>query len=83
MILPATFNFGVMVGPLFGGWLQSPVELYPSVFGPGSRLGGANGVQWMTDYPYALPNLVNAFFFLFSIVLVVLGLQEVHCTLLF
>lgn len=32
----------------------------------------------MIDYPYALPNLVNAAFFVFSLALVFLGLQEVY-----
>lgn len=78
LILPGTFNFGVLVGPLLGGWLQDPVNTYPRVFGPGSKLGGDDGVAWMIKYPYALANLVNAAVFLCSIILVLLGLQEVN-----
>lgn len=96
MILPMTFNIGVIIGPILGrfsrlsdrllaransgatgGLLADPVGSYPSVFGPGSALGGKDGVHWMTKWPYALPNLVSAFFLLNSALALSLGLEEV------
>lgn len=76
--MPFTFNVGILVGPLMGGWLQNPVQLYPKVFGPGSRLGGKDGVAWMLTYPYALPNLVTASILALATLLCVLGLEEVR-----
>lgn len=77
LIMPVTFNVGVLVGPLLGGWLQDPLHTFPKTFGPGSPLGGKHGVTWMATFPYALPNLVSASFLLSSIILVILGLEEV------
>lgn len=78
LIMPVTFNVGILVGPLLGGWLQDPAHSYPGVFGPGSWLGGKNGVGWMARFPYALPNLLSAVFLLLSAALVLLGLEETH-----
>ena len=80
VILPVTFNFGVLVGPVLGGYLQNPVETYPNTFGPGSKLGGENGVQWMIDYPYAFPNIIISSLFIFSAILIIFGLEEVRAT---
>ena len=79
LVMPVTFNVGVLIGPLLGGWLQDPVHTFPAAFGSGSALGGKTGVRWMTKFPYALPNLVSAMFLLGSVALVFLGLEEV-CT---
>lgn len=78
LVMPVTFNVGVLIGPLLGGWLQDPVHTYPGVFGPGSRLGGEHGVAWMSRFPYALPNLLSAVFLVLSAALVLLGLEETH-----
>jgi len=78
LVLPVTFNLGVLLGPVLGGWLQSPVPTFPGLFGENSVFGGANGVQWMLKYPYALPNLVFFNVFVFSICLVKFGLEETH-----
>jgi len=59
-----------------GGFLAEPVTSWPGVFGPGSLLGGTTGVQWMINYPYALPNLISACFLITSGIIVVLGLEE-------
>lgn len=59
-----------------GGLLADPVGSYPFLFGPGSILGGKNGVGWMTKWPYALPNLMSAVFLLFSALAVILFLEE-------
>jgi hypothetical protein len=59
-----------------GGLLADPVGSYPSIFGPGSPLGGKDGVHWMTKYPYALPNLISAIFLLSSCLAVLFFLEE-------
>ncbi|ORX99628.1 major facilitator superfamily domain-containing protein [Clohesyomyces aquaticus] len=76
IILPMTFNIGVIIGPILGGILADPVGSYPSVFGQGSLIGGKNGVQWMRKWPYALPNLMSAVFLLSAVCGVVLFLEE-------
>ncbi|KAF7957503.1 hypothetical protein EAE96_003080 [Botrytis aclada] len=78
LLMPIMFNVGILFGPLIGGWLQDPVHTFPGAFGPGSKLGGMDGVGWMMKYPYALPNLFNAFLLLLSLFLVILGLEETH-----
>ncbi|KAI7551014.1 hypothetical protein KC331_g2822 [Hortaea werneckii] len=59
LLLPMTFNIGVIIGPLLGGLLADLVGSYPDIFGPGGSLGGKNGVGWLTKWPYALPNVVG------------------------
>ncbi|CAK3893326.1 membrane [Lecanosticta acicola] len=76
LLLPMTFNIGVIVGPLLGGLLADPAGVYPGTFGPGGTLGGKDGVWLFVRWPYALPNLVNATFLLASAVGVVLALEE-------
>ncbi|KAH7074217.1 major facilitator superfamily domain-containing protein, partial [Paraphoma chrysanthemicola] len=76
LILPMTFNVGVIIGPILGGLLADPVASYPSIFGPGSVIGGKDGVKWMKHWPYALPNLTSAIFLLFSALAVIFLLEE-------
>ncbi|KAI7559411.1 MFS transporter [Hortaea werneckii] len=76
LLLPMTFNIGVIIGPLLGGLLADPVGSYPEIFGPGGSLGGKNGVGWLTKWPYALPNVVSAGFLFCSAIGVVFGLEE-------
>lgn len=92
LILPMTFNIGVILGPILGihiplyhtiflltaagGLLADPVGSYPSLFGPGSLLGGKTGVQWMAKWPYALPNLMSAIFLFISACAVIFFLEE-------
>jgi hypothetical protein len=78
LLMPMTFNIGVIIGPILGGILADPVGSYPSVFGPNSVLGGKDGVYWMKKWPYALPNLVSAIFLVCSVLAVFLGLKETH-----
>lgn len=78
MILPMTFNIGVIIGPTLGGLLADPVQSFPGLFGPNSTLGGKDGVWWMRHWPYALPNLVSACFLLSATLLLLLGLDETH-----
>lgn len=80
LILPMCFNVGVIIGPIFGGILADPVKSYPNLLGPGSLLGGKDGVWWMQHWPYALPNVLSAIFIFASAVAVFLGLDEV-CSL--
>ncbi|KAJ5063618.1 major facilitator superfamily domain-containing protein [Bipolaris maydis] len=76
LLMPMTFNVGVLIGPVLGGILADPVANYPSLFGPESTFGGKHGVQWMMRYPYALPNLVSAMFLFFSSLAVLFFLEE-------
>ncbi|PVI02812.1 MFS general substrate transporter [Periconia macrospinosa] len=76
LILPMTFNVGVIIGPVLGGILADPVGSYPSIFGPGSLLGGKDGVKWMMKWPYALPNLLSAVFLFVATLTIVLFLEE-------
>lgn len=70
-----------MIGPVLGGFLADPVASFPGVFGPGSLLGGKDGVGWMTAFPYALPSVVNAVFIFISALFVIFGLDETHMAL--
>ena len=76
LLMPMTFNIGVIVGPLLGGWLADPVSSYPGVFGPGGSVGGEKGVGWLMRFPYALPNVINACFLLGSALGILFGLEE-------
>ncbi|KAL4970572.1 ASST-domain-containing protein [Aspergillus stella-maris] len=76
LILPIGFNIASLFGPVMGGMLSDPVRAYPTLFGPNSSFGGANGVQWLMHYPYALPMLANCFFLTFCACCVAIGLEE-------
>lgn len=78
LLLPMCFNVGVIIGPLIGGFLADPITSLPELFGPGTVLGGRDGVAWMRAYPYALPNIVCAFLLTFAAIGVILGLDETH-----
>lgn len=72
------FNVGVIIGPLLTGFLADPVNSLPGLFGPGSVFGGANGVQWLKDYPFALPNLFCFSVLSMATLLIIMGLDETH-----
>ncbi|KAF2837542.1 MFS general substrate transporter, partial [Patellaria atrata CBS 101060] len=76
LLLPMTFNIGVIIGPVLGGLLADPVGSYPSIFGPNTFFGGKDGVAWMMKWPYALPNLLNACFLSLASLSVLLFLEE-------
>ena len=78
LLMPVTFNIGVIIGPLLGGLLQNPLARYPSIFGPGSPFGGKDGVSYLREYPYALPNVIMAGFTLLTALLAFFGLEETH-----
>ena len=72
------FNVGVIIGPLLSSFLADPVHSLPGLFGRGSLIGGADGVQWMRYFPYALPNLFFATLLGTAALGVILGLDETH-----
>jgi MFS family permease len=69
LLLPMTFNVGVIIGPILGGLLADPAGNYPASFG---------SIAWLKQWPYALPNLVSSVFLFLSAMVVLLGLEESH-----
>lgn len=76
LLLPAAFNVANVAGPMLSGVLSEPVKNLPHLFGENSTFGGAEGVQWMSKYPYALPNLLCTVLLLAEAVVVHFGLDE-------
>lgn len=72
------FNVGVIIGPLLSGFLADPIHSLPSIFGPGSLIGGTDGVQWMIKFPYLLPNLICSMILGTAAFGIILGLDETH-----
>lgn len=60
--------------PVMGGLLADAAKELPALFGE----GGIFAFQWVQDYPYALPSLLNAFFLAVVTALVFLFLEEVR-----
>ncbi|KAJ0158936.1 putative membrane protein [Colletotrichum tanaceti] len=69
ILLPMTFNIGVIVGPILGGILSDPAGSYPALFGD---------VAFLKKYPYAAPNLLSAVFLACAALSVWLCLDETH-----
>lgn len=67
VLLPMTFNIGIIIGPILGGLLADPANSYPDVLGK---------VDFFRQFPYALPNLVSALFLFFAVVSAWLCLEE-------
>ncbi|KAH7395564.1 major facilitator superfamily domain-containing protein [Cadophora sp. MPI-SDFR-AT-0126] len=67
LLFPMTFNIGVIIGPILGGLLANPAGTYPEAFGH---------INFFIHYPYALPNIVSAFFLICSTLGVFFGLAE-------
>lgn len=65
--MPLVFSIGSIIGPIIGGTMANPMNKPAGDRSEGSLL-------W--KYPYALPNLVAAGFFLLSIAIGFLFLQE-------
>ncbi|KAH8712205.1 major facilitator superfamily domain-containing protein [Phaeosphaeriaceae sp. PMI808] len=60
-------NLGLLLGPVIGGGLESPATKYPGIFG---------SIQFLRDFPYALPCLVTALIFLFTALTTLLFVKE-------
>lgn len=58
---------------VLGGLLADPVNVFPRIFGQ----AGIFESQWLYQYPYALPNLINAVLLTISTVIIYLFLEEV------
>ncbi|KAK3349465.1 major facilitator superfamily domain-containing protein [Lasiosphaeria hispida] len=67
LLLPMTFNIGVIIGPILGGLLSDPAGSYPNLFG---------NVEFFRRFPYAAPNIISALFLFSAIVGVWLCLEE-------
>ncbi|CAK7200850.1 hypothetical protein SEUCBS139899_003549 [Sporothrix eucalyptigena] len=67
LILPMTFNIGVIIGPILGGVLSDPAHSYPKLFGDN---------QFFLRFPYATPNLLSTFILFSALLSVWLGLEE-------
>lgn len=55
-----------------GGLLADPAVNLPGIFGDGAIFG----YQWIKDYPYCLPSLMNCFFLSFATLVTFLFLEE-------
>lgn len=65
-IMPMVWTIGSIFGPAFGGALARPAEKHPNLFG---------GSEFLKRYPFALPNLVSACFFIVGITTGILFLK--------
>lgn len=65
-IMPLVWTIGSIFGPSFGGALARPVEKYPKLFGKS---------VFLRMYPFALPNIIAAGFFVVGIAVAVLFLK--------
>ena len=79
LLMPLIFKPGMVITLALSGYLAEPVVNMPWLFGSEgifNTTGDPNGVQWATQYPYALPALVTATVLGCSLFLAVLGLEE-------
>ncbi|KAK7402992.1 hypothetical protein QQX98_011232 [Neonectria punicea] len=72
LLLPLSFNAASMLGPIMGGILADPTTTLPDWFSEGAIFG----FQWIRDYPFALPSILNALFLGFSTLITFLFLEE-------
>ncbi|KAJ9144615.1 MFS general substrate transporter [Pleurostoma richardsiae] len=72
LILPMSFNVAGIVGPILGGFLADPATSLPDLFGEDGMLA----FQWIRDYPYALPSIINALFLTAATSVVFFFLEE-------
>ncbi|KAH6687873.1 major facilitator superfamily domain-containing protein [Plectosphaerella plurivora] len=66
-IMPLVWSIGSIFGPAFGGIFVKPAERFPSLFG---------NSEFFKAYPFALPNIILAVFFLMSMTTGILFLKE-------
>ncbi|GAB1316215.1 hypothetical protein MFIFM68171_06425 [Madurella fahalii] len=67
LLLPITFNIGVIIGPILGGVLSDPAGSYPYLFGD---------VEFFRRFPYATPNLLSTFLLFCAVLSVWLFVEE-------
>ncbi|KAI1358686.1 major facilitator superfamily domain-containing protein [Xylaria arbuscula] len=72
LILPISFSVAATLGPLMGGLLADPALTLPGLFGEGAIWG----FDWVFQYPYALPALINTVTLTITGLIVFLGLEE-------
>ena len=65
-IMPLVWTIGSIFGPAFGGALARPAEKHPDLFGDS---------VFLRRYPFALPNIASACFFVVGITTGFLFLQ--------
>lgn len=75
LLLPMAGNVGIIIGPLLGSLLATPVD--ESSEDLKSAINHRSRHQWMRDYPYALPNVINAVFLSCAAAFLFFGLNEV------
>ena len=66
-VMPLVWGVGSIAGPILGGLLARPAQLYPSVFDQTHLFG---------TFPYLLPNVVASIFFIIGLVTGFLFLEE-------
>ncbi|KAJ5818452.1 MFS transporter [Penicillium riverlandense] len=66
-IMPLVWTIGSIFGPAFGGALAKPAEKNPRLFG---------NIEFLRKYPFALPNLASACFFIVGITTGFLFMKE-------
>lgn len=66
-IMPLVWTIGSIFGPAFGGALARPAEKHPGLFGDS---------VFLRRFPFALPNLAAACFFIVGILTGILFLEE-------
>ncbi|KJZ76705.1 hypothetical protein HIM_04041 [Hirsutella minnesotensis 3608] len=76
LLMPAAFNVGSIVGPVIGGLLADPAGSFPTVFGSGGGQHGRGAARWLSNWPFALPNVVNGMCLILCAALVSFGLEE-------
>ncbi|EFY94668.2 MFS transporter [Metarhizium robertsii ARSEF 23] len=72
LILPMSFHIAGIIGPILGGLLANPIEIFPQVFGEAAIFES----QWIYQNPYALPSIVNALLLTISAIATYLFLEE-------
>ncbi|KAJ5934348.1 glutamate carboxypeptidase [Penicillium verhagenii] len=70
-IMPLVWTIGSIFGPAFGGALARPADKHPGLFG---------GSAFLKKYPFALPNIAAACFFVVGILNGILFLRETLAT---
>ncbi|ROT42250.1 MFS general substrate transporter [Sodiomyces alkalinus F11] len=66
-VMPLVWSLGSIFGPAFGGMLANPAERFPGLFGHSA---------FFKAYPFALPNIILAVFFLISLATAIFFLKE-------